>query len=55
VNYSPLVLIVGALVGVWWFVDAKKRYKGPVRTIDEAPMDSAGEPPESAATPTPAS
>jgi len=54
VNYSPLVLIVGALVGVWWFVDAKKRYKGPVRTIDEAPMDSAGEPPESAATPTPA-
>jgi amino acid transporter len=55
VNYSPLVLIVGALVGIWWFIDAKNRYKGPVRTIDEAPMDTAGEPPEHAPTPTPAS
>jgi amino acid transporter len=54
VNYSPLVLIVGALVGIWWFVDAKKRYTGPIRTIDEAPMDRAGEPPEGAPTPTPA-
>jgi amino acid transporter len=52
-NYSPLVLIVGVLVGIWWVVDAKNRYKGPVRTIDEAPMDDAG--PESAPTPTPAS
>jgi amino acid transporter len=55
VNYSPLVLIVGALVGIWWFVDAKNRYKGPVRTIDEAPMDTVGEPSEQAPTPTPAS
>jgi hypothetical protein len=54
VNYSPLVLIVGVLVGIWWVVDAKKRYKGPVRTIDEIPMDTVGEPPEGAATPTPA-
>jgi amino acid transporter len=52
-NYSPLVLIVGVLVGIWWVIDAKNRYKGPVRTIDEAPMDDAG--PESAPTPTPAS
>jgi amino acid transporter len=37
-NYSPLVLIVGVLVGIWWVVDARKRYTGPVRTIDEAPM-----------------
>jgi amino acid transporter len=37
-NYSPLVLLVGLAVGIWWVVDAKKRYKGPVRTIDEAPM-----------------
>jgi amino acid transporter len=51
-NYSPLVLIVGALVGIWWVVDAKNRYKGPVRTIDEAPMEDTG--PESAARPTPA-
>jgi amino acid transporter len=55
VNYSPLVLIVGALVGIWWFVDAKKRYTGPVRTIDEAPMDAAAEQPGSASTATPAS
>jgi amino acid transporter len=52
-NYSPLVLIVGVLVGIWWVLDAKNRYKGPVRTIDEAPMEDTG--PESAATPTPAS
>jgi hypothetical protein len=54
VNYSPLVLIVGALVGIWWFLGAKRRYTGPVRTIDEAPMDTVGEP-DSAPTPTPAS
>jgi amino acid transporter len=55
VNYSPLVLIVGALVGIWWFVDAKKRYTGPVRTIDEAPMDAAAAQPDGAPTATPAS
>ena len=55
VNYSPLVLIVGALVGIWWFVDAKKRYTGPVRTIDEAPMDPAAAQPDGAPTATPAS
>ncbi len=38
VNYSPLVLVVGVLVGIWWLVSAKNRYTGPVRTIDEAPM-----------------
>jgi len=54
VNYSPLVLVVGVLVGIWWLVDAKKRYHGPVRTIDEAPMEAVGEPPQHAA-PTPAS
>jgi amino acid permease len=36
VNYIPLVLVLGALVGIWWVLDAKNRYKGPVRTIDEA-------------------
>jgi amino acid transporter len=54
-NYTPLVLLVGLAVGIWWVVDAKKRYTGPVRTIDEAPMDTVGEPPEHAARPTPAS
>lgn len=55
VNYSPLVLLLGLVVGIWWVVDAKKRYHGPVRTIDEAPMEIAGETPEAPATTTPAS
>jgi hypothetical protein len=55
VNYSPLVLVVGVLVGIWWVLDAKNKYKGPVRTIDEAPMEIPGERPEPGpATPTPA-
>jgi hypothetical protein len=33
-NYSPLVLAVGLIVGIWWWLDAKNRYTGPVRTID---------------------
>jgi amino acid transporter len=34
VNYSPLVLLVGVIVGIWWLLDAKNKYHGPVRTID---------------------
>jgi amino acid transporter len=45
-NYSPLVLIIGLLVGIWWWWGgAKKRYHGPVRTIDEAEFDASGSPP----------
>jgi amino acid transporter len=33
-NYSPLVLVVGVIVGIWWLLDAKNKYNGPVRTID---------------------
>jgi uncharacterized membrane protein YedE/YeeE len=33
-NYTPLVLIVGIIVGIWWKLGANKRYHGPVRTID---------------------
>jgi amino acid transporter len=51
-NYSPLVLLVGVVVAVWWVVGAKNKYTGPVRTIDEAPMDAA---PETSPAPTPAS
>jgi amino acid transporter len=40
-NYSPLVLLVGLVVGIWWWVDAKNRYHGPVRTIDEAEFDAS--------------
>jgi amino acid transporter len=53
-NYSPLVLLVGLVVAVWWIVDAKKKYTGPVRTIDEAPMDIPGDTHEPGPAPTPA-
>ena len=35
VNYSPLVLVVGIVVAIWWVVSAKNRYTGPVRTLEE--------------------
>ena len=48
-NYTPGVLLVGLLVAVWWAVSAKRKYTGPVRTIDEigeapapAPAPAAG-------------
>ena len=48
-NYTPGVLLVGLLVGIWWLVSAKNKYTGPVRTIDEigdepapAPAPAAG-------------
>jgi amino acid transporter len=45
-NYSPLVLVIGLLVGIWWWWGgAKKRYHGPVRTIDEAEFEASGAPP----------
>jgi amino acid transporter len=44
-NYSPLVLLVGLIVGIWWWVDAKNRYHGPVRTIDDAEFDTTQPPP----------
>jgi hypothetical protein len=51
-NYSPLVLVIGLLVGIWWWVSAKNRYQGPVRTIDTDELGhvlvdepSAGQPP----------
>ncbi len=52
VNYSPLVLVVGVLVAIWWQLGAKNRYTGPVRTIDE-PVGS--EAPGAGAAATPAS
>ena len=33
-NYTPLVLLVGIIVAIWWKLGANKRYTGPVRTID---------------------
>src|SRR6266851_4874506 len=66
-NYSPLVLLIGVIVGIWWQISAKNRYTGPVRTIDtdelghviEEPLVGTGRPPESpppvGPAPTPAS
>ena len=48
-NYSPLVLVVGLLVGIWWWAGAKNRYHGPVRTIDEAEFETAPSTPGSPA------
>ena len=31
VNYSPLAILVPLMFGVWYLVDAKNRYKGPVQ------------------------
>jgi amino acid transporter len=44
-NYSPLVLVVGLVVGAWWWLGAKNRYKGPVRTIDTDELGHVLEPP----------
>ncbi|HTJ33593.1 MAG TPA: amino acid permease, partial [Dactylosporangium sp.] len=40
VNYAPLVLLV--VVGgaaLWWAVSARHWFKGPIRTVDEAPAE----------------
>jgi amino acid transporter len=34
-NYTPGVLLIGILVAIWWQVSAKRRYTGPVRTLEE--------------------
>jgi amino acid transporter len=50
-NYTPGVLLVGILVGIWWAISAKNKYKGPIRTIDEIGDETA---PPAAPTPAPA-
>jgi amino acid transporter len=46
VNYAPLtVLAVLAITGIWWLVDARKRFVGPVREVDaESPFGTGKEP-----------
>jgi amino acid transporter len=45
VNYAPLVTIaVMAGVTIWYLVSARRRFKGPVRTIDLDVMGGAGGP-----------
>jgi amino acid transporter len=43
-NYSPLVLLVALIVGIWWWAGAKNHYHGPVRTIDEAEFTTESPP-----------
>jgi hypothetical protein len=35
-------------VGIWWWLGAKNRYHGPVRTIDEAEFTTPDVPPSEA-------
>src|SRR3954468_8900674 len=45
-NYTPLVILVGLIVAVWWQVSAKNRYTGPVRTFEETEAELEGKAPE---------
>jgi hypothetical protein len=43
VNYAPVVVIgVMLVVTIWYFGWAKKTFKGPVRTIDDADVQAVG-------------
>jgi amino acid transporter len=54
-NYTPGVLLVGLLVGIWWWLSAKNKYTGPVRTIDTDEYGRVIEPePQPPTGPTPA-
>ena len=35
VNYVPLAVILPMFFGIWYLIDAKNRYQGPVRTLEE--------------------
>jgi amino acid transporter len=48
-NYTPLVILVGLIVGLWWMVSAKNHYKGPVRTLDLDDLGRVIEPGEAEA------
>jgi amino acid transporter len=45
-NYTPLVIVVGLLVAIWWQLSAKKHYTGPVRTLEEIEEELEGKAPE---------
>ncbi len=54
VNYAPLTVIgVLLITWVWWVVDAKKRFKGPIREVEELAPAFGGEAAPGAATPKP--
>jgi amino acid transporter len=45
-NYTPLVILVGLIVAIWWVISAKNRYHGPVRTIETDELGRVVEEPE---------
>src|SRR5438034_678561 len=50
-NYTPLVILVGLIVAIWWQISAKRRYHGPVRTIETDELGRVIEPGAEAAEP----
>jgi amino acid transporter len=34
-NYTPLVFVLLLVVAIWWRVSARRKYTGPVRTLEE--------------------
>ena len=53
-NYTPLVILVGLIVAIWWQISAKHRYHGPVRTIETDELGRVIEEEPEAAAPPPA-
>jgi amino acid transporter len=43
-NYTPGVLLVGIIVAIWWAISAKRKYTGPVRTIETDELGRVVEP-----------
>src|SRR3954447_3377501 len=41
-NYTPLVIVVGLAVAIWWQISARHRYSGPVRTLEETEAELEG-------------
>jgi amino acid transporter len=35
VNYTPFAIVLPLIFGVWYLLDAKDRYQGPIRTLEE--------------------
>jgi len=35
VNYTPFAIVLPLIFGVWYLISAKRKYQGPVRTLEE--------------------
>jgi amino acid transporter len=54
VNYTPFAILLPLIFGVWYLLDAKNRYQGPIRTLEEDVVTADAPPPEETTGPTPA-